>query len=614
MKNLEGIRRKINLVFVLLVVILLPGCLGATPEVATQENSGSSRADGLNSGDDPDNPYPVISQINENLDVTIAYWDNKGDQPDDPRTYLWIGQGFISDGKIAEGKTDCSQNRIKLLSWSDCKTKGYKYSKLELKAQGSALTDKYSNEAYVMEENFRTQKLVLDRTKDFEIIFLDNITQSNKLASGGRLFDIFILKSMQDELDLPNSKRGDIKAYDKDGNPMSVGITIRQILEDCGQPGINLLAPTSFGAIQEGQAQPGLDPANTGQYTSIVPKTISIESLAGKSKELKNLNNGKQDLVDKLLADDNVIKNQWVSSGEVTSDNPHGNIFTAGTQIKLGNLVNDFNLITGRGTSYVGSTLSYSKDATSYITLTIKKDGKTINYLYHTQSSTLAKIVPNSATSGGAAPQGVGPQVSNFGVEGQENKITSDPWCGFTPESKPAIYLYPTTTTRISVKVKPQIGWMTVSDPFYGNGWNVEATPDGFINTNGRTYRHLFYEAMLPTPSMSQQFDLLDGSKLHEDIKALGKKLSLSDREATEMADYWTAKLPKKNYYQVGLMTGSEVDRIEPMQVEPKPEKTYRIRLIFNGLDNSIETPNPLPTLNFTRSGYYLVEWGGFVL
>jgi len=606
-KNLELIQRKFNIVFVLLVVILLPGCLGVTPEVATQENTGSSRADGLNSGEDPDNPYPVISQIDENLDVQIAYIGNQKEQSSgEPRTYLWIGQGFISDGKIDEGRTSCAANRIKLLSWLSCDKK-YDYSELKLQSQGSALTDTYAGEAYVMEENFRTEKLDLKSTKDFDIIFLENTKQSAKLASGGKLFDIFILKSMQDELDVPNATRGSIKAYDEAGKEVSVGITIRQILEDCGQPGINLLAPTSYGAIQEGQAQSNLDAANTSQYFTIAPKTVSIESLVGKRSELKTLNSLKKDLVDKILDDKSLIKNQWVLSGKVDSADPHGS-FTEKQQIDLGNLVDGFNSV-GQGAKYTGSTLSYSEGKTSYIILKTTKG----NYLYHTQSSTLANIVPNSAANSGDA-SGVGPQVSNFGVEDQTNKITSDPWCGFTPESKPAIYLYPTTTTRISVKVKPQIGWMTVSDPFYGNGWNVEATPDGFINTNGRTYRHLFYEAMLPTPSMTQQFDLLDGSKLHEDIKALGKKLSLSDREATEMADYWATKLPKKNYYQVGLMTGSEVDRIEPMKVDPKPEKTYRIRLIFNCLDNSIETPSPLPALNFTRSGYYLVEWGGFVL
>lgn len=182
------------------------------------------------------------------------------------------------------------------------------------------------------------------------------------------------------------------------------------------------------------------------------------------------------------------------------------------------------------------------------------------------------------------------------------------------PESKPAIYLYPEKQSQISVKVTPRQGFMTVSDPDYNGGWNVTASPDGFIYSNNRTYRHLFYEAMLPTPDMSEKFDVIDGKRIREELFALGKKLSLTDRESREMADYWANKLPQKNYYQVGLITGSEVDQIEPMKVNPVPDSIFRLRLIFKGLDEKQDTLNPLQAMNFERKGFAVVEWGGFVL
>ena len=56
---------------------------------------------------------------------------------------------------------------------------------------------------------------------------------------------------------------------------------------------------------------------------------------------------------------------------------------------------------------------------------------------------------------------------------------------------KPVIYLYPTKTTDVSVKVGADI---RISEPDYGNGWNVTAKPSGELTVNGSKYDSLFWE------------------------------------------------------------------------------------------------------------------------
>src|SRR4051812_17422787 len=63
---------------------------------------------------------------------------------------------------------------------------------------------------------------------------------------------------------------------------------------------------------------------------------------------------------------------------------------------------------------------------------------------------------------------------------------------------KPVIYLYPQQQQQVSVKIDLN-GIFTVTDPFYKNGWNVIAAPDGkfFDPADGKNYPYLFWEAEL---------------------------------------------------------------------------------------------------------------------
>ena len=61
--------------------------------------------------------------------------------------------------------------------------------------------------------------------------------------------------------------------------------------------------------------------------------------------------------------------------------------------------------------------------------------------------------------------------------------------------SKPVLYLYPETTTEVSVKLDYQ-GTLTTTYPAYNNGWVVTAEPDGTLTSDGREYSYLFWEGV----------------------------------------------------------------------------------------------------------------------
>ncbi|MHA2059743.1 MAG: hypothetical protein ACW976_03080 [Candidatus Ranarchaeia archaeon] len=58
---------------------------------------------------------------------------------------------------------------------------------------------------------------------------------------------------------------------------------------------------------------------------------------------------------------------------------------------------------------------------------------------------------------------------------------------------KPAVYLYPEETTVVSVNLTFD-GDLTLTDPPYENGWEVEAYPNGTLEGG---YPYLFYEGRL---------------------------------------------------------------------------------------------------------------------
>lgn len=181
-------------------------------------------------------------------------------------------------------------------------------------------------------------------------------------------------------------------------------------------------------------------------------------------------------------------------------------------------------------------------------------------------------------------------------------------------KAKPVIYLYPQKPEKVSVNVSP-IGGFIKTDPDYGNGWIVDATPSGVITNSkdGKQYPYLFWEGgkdgIVLTPK--QGFVIASG-----DIPAvLENRLSqfgLNKQERYDFLEFWVPKLSRAPYYFVTFIPQSEIDRTAPMDIYPRPDTVIRVLMDYKPLTQPISV-EPLTITSTKRNGFTVVEWGGIV-
>ena len=182
---------------------------------------------------------------------------------------------------------------------------------------------------------------------------------------------------------------------------------------------------------------------------------------------------------------------------------------------------------------------------------------------------------------------------------------------------KPIIYLYPTSETRVSVRLgKPSD--VTVSYPEYNanKGWNVSAQPNGDLVDidTGRSLYSLYYESESSEDVYSMKSDGFIVSR-EDTVSFLEDKLArlgLNEHEAEEFIVYWLPKLQQNNYNYIRFATMDEINNAMPLDINPSPDTVIRVLMTYKGLDKPIEgiTEQQLPTTPI-RDGFTVVEWGG---
>jgi len=198
-------------------------------------------------------------------------------------------------------------------------------------------------------------------------------------------------------------------------------------------------------------------------------------------------------------------------------------------------------------------------------------------------------------------------QLRTFTVEQEGISI---PW--LSPLCKPAIYLYPTTTTNVNVKVAP-VGKMLYTDPQYPqSGWDVQAQPNGILSYQNKSYDYLYYEAEIPDSNIEKPDKgfVVAKNDLASFLTEILPKLSLNKKEADEFKNYWIKALPDSPYYFIGIVSQSNLNSIAPLSISPTPNTVIRVTLYFEALENKIDITQPVIT-PIKRSGFTVVEWGG---
>jgi hypothetical protein len=174
---------------------------------------------------------------------------------------------------------------------------------------------------------------------------------------------------------------------------------------------------------------------------------------------------------------------------------------------------------------------------------------------------------------------------------------------------KPAIYLYPQETLQIKVSLSIN-GEITKSEPAYNNGWDVVVEPGGSIEGS---YDYLFYEARLNYLKTPEEGWCVEYEYLELWMNNTLKELGLNEKESKDFKDFWLDFLPIANYYEIKLLSKEYLDVNMGLNVDPKPETIIRVMLTYSPYQNAVEIDTPLITTPI-RSGFTVVEWGGFLI
>ena len=179
---------------------------------------------------------------------------------------------------------------------------------------------------------------------------------------------------------------------------------------------------------------------------------------------------------------------------------------------------------------------------------------------------------------------------------------------------KPAIYLYPTKTQEIKVKLDFK-GKVMTTYPEYNQGWIVKAGPDGKLMNmaDKRTYNYLFWDGSYVFPKEHYNYKSGFVVKKNDYVNFLQTKLSLLGLNETEINDFVVYWLPQLNLNEKSLIhfwINDNIDNSTFLDVEPKPDTEIRVFMEFRKAGNNETIPEQiLPKLE--RKGFTAVEWGG---
>lgn len=174
--------------------------------------------------------------------------------------------------------------------------------------------------------------------------------------------------------------------------------------------------------------------------------------------------------------------------------------------------------------------------------------------------------------------------------------------------SKPVLYLYPETTTEVSVKLDYQ-GTLTTTYPAYNDGWVVTAEPDGTLTSDGREYSYLFWEGVSDTEYDFSEGFVMSGEDTAEFLAEKLSYLGLTPREYNEFIVYWLPQM-QENPYNLIAFQSDRYTQAAKLTIDPPPDTLLRVFMAWKPLDKFLEIPAQSLTAP-ERTGFTAVEWGG---
>ena len=176
-------------------------------------------------------------------------------------------------------------------------------------------------------------------------------------------------------------------------------------------------------------------------------------------------------------------------------------------------------------------------------------------------------------------------------------------------DKKPVIYLYPESTTDVTVKLD-YAGELTCTYPEYKDGWKVTASPDGTLkDANGQTYNYLYWEGQNHVEYDFSEGFCVAGSDTAAFLENALSQLGLTRQEANEFMVYWLPQM-QENPYNLIAFQSDVYTQAAQLSITPEPDTLLRVFMAWKPLKKAVE----LPAQNLTapeRTGFTVVEWGG---
>ena len=176
---------------------------------------------------------------------------------------------------------------------------------------------------------------------------------------------------------------------------------------------------------------------------------------------------------------------------------------------------------------------------------------------------------------------------------------------------KPIIYLYPTTETKVNVKLwTPENLLHTYPKYNTEKWWNVIAQPNGDLEDTD-TWRKLYALYWEWKSDIETNFDEWFVVEWKDTIPFLEEKLSilwLNEREAEEFIVYWLPQMENNKYNVIRFETIEEQNKNMSLDITPSPDTVIRVMMDWKAIDEPIEILEQELTTP-ERKGFTVVEW-----
>jgi len=182
---------------------------------------------------------------------------------------------------------------------------------------------------------------------------------------------------------------------------------------------------------------------------------------------------------------------------------------------------------------------------------------------------------------------------------------------------KPVIYVYPQERTTVTIQLNLN-GELEFTYPQYNNGWTFTANPDGTIEQGDKIHHYLFWDGTADLEL--DQINLAEGFVVNREnlIVFFEEKLAamgLNSHEIEDYITYWGPLMSKYENTYVHFMFTSAYDQIATLDIQPKPDKIFRVFMLWSEFKEGDTAPLIEQNIqSFKREGFSIVEWGGAYL